>query len=235
MHCSSQNPICCYTGKTFPRQQDSADRGIHSGSLRRFSSRRGDGERLGRAEVYRRSFHVRANKELMPLKQQSFAFVVVLWLLQSLTIICSSYSTGVVQFRPFVNRCVLRLGAQRTHSTRRRDTKRRDRAVSVQQSLVQNSEIATSPCRRTMCPCCCKLRYWNSARLNGVCILLHTALQLIAALCNAGTRPVIQAAHWASTQLSGSSSLSQSVKFSMKLRWMHRHLHIPEGTHATAV
>ena len=38
--------------------------------------------------------------------------------------------SGVVQYRNFINRCALRLDAHQTHSTRRRDTLRRDQVRS---------------------------------------------------------------------------------------------------------
>ena len=60
---------------------------------------------------------------------KSFPQVVLAGMLLTSLLLIDSRS-GVVQYRNFINRCALRLDAHQTHSTRRRDTLRRDQVRS---------------------------------------------------------------------------------------------------------
>ena len=66
-----------------------------------------------------------------------------------LSYIADPFSTGEVQYRIFINRCALRLDAHRTHSTRRRDTVRRDRgSTTPEPKSLSFNELIAEPHRR---------------------------------------------------------------------------------------
>ena len=82
---------------------------------------------------------------------KSFPQVVLAGMLLTSLLLIDSRS-GVVQYRNFINRCALRLDAHQTHSTRRRDTLRRDQVRSwrVTDLWAVHDAHETAACRNTL-------------------------------------------------------------------------------------